>query len=230
VINRRNFLQAALASVLMPGAVTASMRMDKMLSWADFQVGMKQLASAYANRTISQTDMAARGVRLLQQVDIAGSEFIAAVNASYESGNPYWLWQRLTRESSIKGGLLTIEQSQDVPLHDHPGATGMVRILSGEVEVWQFDRSAAVSKTEGLAVLERVTHRVMRPGDIAILSPDRGNIHALRARTKECSILDYFIPPYGRSERTWYQPVDNAWHEELRITCRPVAENDFYMS
>jgi len=229
VINRRNFLLASLASVLMPGAVIAGTRTDKALSWADFQIGMKQLASAYANRSISQTDMAARGARLLQQVDMADNEFIAAVNASYESGNPYWLWQRLTRESSIKGGLLTIEQSRDVPLHDHPGATGMVRILSGEVEVWQFDRSAAVSKTVGLAVLERVTHRVMRPGDIAVLSPDRGNIHALRARSKECSMLDYFIPPYRRSERTWYQPMGNAWHEELRITCRPVAENDFYM-
>ena len=230
MINRRNFLLASLASVMMPGAVTAGMRTDRMLSWADFQVGMKQLASAYANRSISQTDVAARGVRLLQQVDIAGSAFIAAVNASYESGNPYWLWQRLARESSINGGLLTIEQNQDVPLHDHPGATGMVRILSGEVEVWQFDRSAEVGKTEGLAMLERVTHRVMRPGDIAMLSPDRGNIHALRARTRECSMLDYFIPPYGRSERTWYQPMDNAWREELRISCRPVAENDFYMS
>jgi len=230
VINRRNFLQALLASILMPGAVTAGMRTDKALSWAEFQVGMKQLASTYANRTMSQTDMAARGARLLQQVDMTDNEFITAVNASYESGNSYWLWQRLTRESSIKGGVLTIEQNQDVPLHDHPGATGMVRIISGEVEVWQFDRSAAVSKTEGLAVLERVTHRVMRPGDIAVLSPDRGNIHALRARSKECSMLDYFIPPYGRSERTWYQPMDNAWHEELRIACRPVAENDLYMS
>ncbi len=230
MINRRNFLQASLASVLMPGAVTAGTRTDKALSWAEFQAGMKQLASTYANRTMSQTDMAARGVRLLQQVDMTDNEFITAVNASYESGNSYWLWQRLTRESSIKGGVLTIEQNQDVPLHDHPGATGMVRIISGEVEVWQFDRSAAVSKTEGLAVLERVTHRVMRPGDIAVLSPDRGNIHALRARSKECSMLDYFIPPYGRSERTWYQPMDNAWHEELRIACRPVAENDLYMS
>jgi len=230
VINRRNFLQASLASVLMPGAVTAGTRADKALSWADFQAGMKQLASAYANRAISQADMAARGVRLLQQMDMADSEFTAAVNASYESGNSYWLWQRLTRESSIKGGLLGIEQSREVPLHDHPGATGMVRILSGEVEVWQFDRSVTAGNAEGIAVLERVARRVMRPGDIAVLSPDRGNIHALRARSKECSMLDYFIPPYGRSERTWYQPMDNAWHEELRITCRPVAENDFYMS
>jgi len=108
----------------------------------------------------------------------------------------------------------------------------MVRILSGEVEVWQFDRSvtAAAVETDGQSVLERVTHRVMQPGDIAVLSPDSGNIHALRARSKTCRMLDYFIPPYERSERTWYQPVDDGWHDKVRITCHCVPENDFYIS
>jgi redox-sensitive bicupin YhaK (pirin superfamily) len=176
--------------------------------------------------------MAARGLQLLQQLDTADSEFQAAVQASYESGNRFWLWQRLTQENDIKGGILNIEQGQDVPLHDHPGATGMIRVLSGEVEVWQFDRLeiAPAVVADGQAVLERVAHRVLRPGDIAILSPGSGNIHALRAHSQQCSMLDYFIPPYVRSERTWYRPVDSGWHDRARITCEGVSENDFDMS
>ncbi|MEN8108659.1 MAG: hypothetical protein ABFS22_11715 [Pseudomonadota bacterium] len=232
MLNRRNFMLASLATALMPGAVTASTRADKPLSWVGFQHEMKQLASAYANRAITQRDTAARGVQLLQQLDTSDNDFQAAVHASHESGNRFWLWQRLTKYSGIKGGILNIEQGQDVPLHDHPDATGMVRVLTGEVEVWQFDRSVTVAaaETDNQAVLERVTHRVMQPGDIAVLSPDRGNIHALRARSKSCSMLDYFIPPYERSRRTWFHPMDNDWDSKTNITCRCVPENDFYMS
>jgi hypothetical protein len=231
MLNRRDFLLASLATLCMPGSVTAGMRMERPLSWTDYLREVKQLASAYGDRTITQTAMAARGVRLLQQLDTTDNAFQAAVHASWESGDRFWLWQRLTKESTVKGGILNIERDQDVPLHDHPGATGMVRVLTGEVEVWQFDRAGKAADRSGdHDVLELVTHRVMQPGDTAVLSPDSGNIHALRARSRECSMLDYFIPPYERSERTWYRPVDDDWHDKARISCESISEYDFYTS
>ena len=231
MLNRRDFLLVSLATALLPAGVTASMRMDRPTSWTQYLREVKQLASAYDDRIITQGDMAARGVQLLRQLDTTDNAFQTAVHASWESGNRFWLWQRLTKESTVKGGILNIERDQDVPLHDHPGATGMVRVLTGEVEVWQFDRAVKAADRSGdHAVLELVTHRVMQPGDIAVLSPDSGNIHALRARSKQCSMLDYFIPPYKRSERTWYQPVDDDWHDKARISCESISEDEFYMS
>ncbi len=231
MLNRRNFVLASLATACLPGTVTAGMRVNNPLLWTQYLREVKQLASAYGDRTITQPAMASRGMQLLQQLDTTDNDFQAAVHASWESGNRFWLWQRLTKESTVKGGILNIERDQDVPLHDHPGATGMVRVLTGEVEVWQFDRTVkAADRSGNHAVLELVTHRVMQPGDIAVLSPDSGNIHALRARSKTCSMLDYFIPPYERSERTWYQPVDDGWHDKARISCESISEDDFYMS
>jgi quercetin dioxygenase-like cupin family protein len=231
MLNRRDFLLASLTTLCMPGSATAGMRVESPLSWTDYLREVKQLASAYDDRIITQGDMAARGVQLLRQLDTTDNAFQTAVHASWESGNRFWLWQRLTKESTVNGGILNIERDQDVPLHDHPGATGMVRVLTGEVEVWQFDRALKATDRSGdHAVLELVTHRVMQPGDIAMLSPDSGNIHALRARSKQCSMLDYFIPPYKRSERTWYQPVDNGWHDKTRISCESISEDDFYTS
>jgi len=231
MLNRRDFLLASLATLCMPGSATAGMRVDRPTSWTQYLREVKQLASAYDDRIITQGDMAARGVQLLRQLDTTDNTFQEAVHASWESGNRFWLWQRLTKESTVKGGVLNIERDQDVPLHDHPGATGMVRVLTGEVEVWQFDRAVkALDRSEDHAVLELVTHRVMQPGDIAVLSPDSGNIHALRARSRECSMLDYFIPPYERSERTWYRPVDDGWHDKARISCESISENNFYSS
>jgi len=231
MLNRRDFLLVSLATALLPAGVTAGMRMDRPTSWTQYLREVKQLASAYDDRILTQGDMAARGVQLLRQLDTTDNTFQEAVHASWESGNRFWLWQRLTKESTVKGGVLNIERDQDVPLHDHPGATGMIRVLTGEVEVWQFDRAVkALDRSGDHAVLELVTHRVMQPGDIAVLSPDSGNIHALRARSKQCSMLDYFIPPYERSERTWYRPVDDGWHDKARISCESISENNFYSS
>ncbi|MDX2457361.1 MAG: hypothetical protein QNL87_07625 [Gammaproteobacteria bacterium] len=154
MIARRTFMLASLATALLPRAVTAGMHADQSLLWTDYLGAMKQLASAYADRAITQHAMAIRGMQLLQQLDTSDKAFQSAVNTAYESGNRFWLWQRLTKESGVKGGILNIEQDQDVPLHDHPGATGMVRVLTGEVEVWQFDRSvtAAAIRTAGQTV------------------------------------------------------------------------------
>ena len=232
MIDRRTFIRSTLATALLPWTVAAGTRADKPLLWADYLDALQQLASAHANRAVTQRHLATRATQLLQQLDLSDSTFQAALDASHESGNRFWHWQRLTKESTIKGGVLTIVQDQDVPLHDHPGATGMVRVLTGEVEVWQFDRpvAAPAGPTDSRAVLERACRRVMRPGDIATLSPASGNIHALRARSSTCSMLDYFIPPYVRSKRTWFQPVDTDWFDQTRILCRCIHENDFYLS
>ena len=145
----------------MPWEAIAGISASNMHSWLYFQAGMKNLAAAYTNRGIGQPEMAARGLQLLQQLDMADNAFQAAIFSSYESGNRFWLWQRLTKDAGINGGILNIEQTQDVPLHDHPGATGMIRMLEGEVEVWQYDRSdeAAGTMADGQVVLQRTGHR-----------------------------------------------------------------------
>jgi len=229
MINRRDFVLAALGMAVAPGAVAAVNRAGNNLVWADYCDEILQLALAYLEGAIPQPDMAARGVQLLQRLNTSDDAFQAAVQTSWESGNRYWLWQRLTKETGVTGGILTIDHKHAVPMHDHPGATGMIRVLKGEVEVWQYDCSEP-STTDGHAILDLMSHRILRPGDIAVLSPERGNIHALHAQSKSCHMLDYFIPPYRREKRTWYQPLNNGWHDKDQVICRSISENEFYMS
>lgn len=225
----RRELLAAAGVMLLPRWVLAGTPRE---SWQVFIDGMSRLAASNADGIASEKAVAIHGIRMLQQLDVSSSAFAGAVGEAYETGNRFWMWQRLTREPVLNGGILTVGQAQDVPLHDHPGATGLLRLLTGELEVWQFDRlpASARQQADGLSELQRVTHRVLRPGDTAILSPLHGNIHALRARSGECSMLDYFIPPYTRSARTWYEPLDADWFDGERITCRCIPEDDFYTS
>ena len=188
---------------------------------------MIELADADADRSMSQEDIAERGMQYLNQLDITSAKFKAAVDDSYETGNRYWLWQRMIKGQHVNGGILNIDSDQLVTLHDHPGATGMVRIISGETEVWQFDLATKESQSDGVAELVRVSHRVMKVGDMAVLNPEKGNIHALRAINGKCRMLDFFIPPYQRSERHWYEPLDANWFDKEKVACRKIPQHAY---
>ena len=229
---RRALLLASLSLMALPGLAVASVRPESRQSWDIFIGEMRALAAARAASSVHPLDVAREALALLRDLDVTDAGFLRAARTAYESGNRYWLWQRLTREPDLNGGILTVEQGQDVPLHDHPGATGMLRVLAGELEVWQFDRlqQTVPPGANEQTVLQRVSHRKLLPGDTALLSPHRGNIHALRAISRECSMLDYFIPPYNRQKRTWYEPETADWHDSDRIGCRTIPENDYYAS
>jgi hypothetical protein len=165
---------------------------------------------------------------LLKELDIKSTDFLDAVKHSYESGNRFWLWQRMVRTGVLNGGVLNIDSTQMIPLHDHPGATGMLRIMEGEAEVWQFDPAVKVSSSS--RELKLVSRKILRPGDVAVLTPYKGNIHAVRSLSKECSMLDFFIPPYDRKKRSWYEPVTSDWQGKSEIVCKQVSESDYQKS
>ena len=231
-ISRRDLLLLSLGLALLPERMLASNRQPLSIVWEPFIAQMKRLADDAAGDKINHKLIALQGKQLLQQLNIDSAEFAAAVNEAFESGNQYWVWQRMVKQENINGGILNIDREQLVQLHDHPGATGMLRILSGEAEVWQFDQVRLNTGSDGrnVAELKRVSHRILSSGDTAVLTPDVGNIHALKAVSKQCSMLDFFIPPYKRSRRSWYQPVNKDWYGRETITCLSIPQHEFIMT
>jgi len=221
--SRRSFLLSAAALPFMGNKVFASNK----IGWNEFRNQMTTLATA--NDQIKNETIAIRGMQYLKQLDIFSTEYKSAVKASYETGNRYWLWQRMIKEKNINGGILNIDSEQFVQLHDHPGATGLLRILSGEVEVWQFDnvKEKQIANEHNIVTLKRVSRRVLRSGDTALLTPTHGNVHALRSISKQCRMLDFFIPPYQRSQRSWYEPLNLNWFENEKIACRKIPQHAY---
>lgn len=245
VVTRRELLFAA-ASALLAGRVNANGALQKtellkigtdaVMSWPRFQSQMTALAEAYVRGSVNQQVVAERGILYLKQLGINTAEFRQAEDDAYESGNRYWLWQRLMKDKYINGGILNIDSKQPVQLHDHPGATGIVRIISGEMEVWQFDENKTGKEIRSKEAAEqaevelvRVSYRVLKPGDLALLTPENGNIHALRSISRQCRMLDFFIPPYNRSQRSWYEPLNNNWYDKVNVACRKIPQDAFSM-
>ncbi len=229
MISRRQLLLTAASALLLPRAVIAGSGSAEKLSWQAFQQQMNHLAENRLVTRLAQQEIVERGMQHLKQLDIHSPTFKEAVEMSYESGNRYWLWQRLMKSRNINGCILNISSEQLVQLHAHPGATGMVRVISGEVEAWQFDEVGGDASHEkpGVVELIRYSHRILKPGDMAVLTPEKGNIHALRSLTKESSMLDFFIPPYQRSERHWFEPLAENWFDQEVVSCRKISQQDF---
>lgn len=203
------------------------------LGWSEFEQKMTELAEMQVMGRLDQQSLVERGIQYLLKLDVTSAEFAGAVAESFETGNRYWLWQRMMKQRNINGGILNISKQQLVQLHDHPGATGLLRIISGETEVWQFDQVARTgnkqkeNENSDIEELVLVSHRVLKAGDSEALTPEKGNIHALRSLSNECRMLDFFIPPYQRNQRSWYEPLHNDWFDKDRIACRKIAQNDY---
>lgn len=204
---RRQLLIAAVTTALLPSEVLAGIETKKKLDWKEFKIQVSELANAYAHGSIKSETLSEKVIKILQMLDVSANDFKQGLDASYETGNRYWLWQRMIKQRNLNGGVLTIDNQQMVQLHDHPGATGIVRIISGEAEVWLFDEVKINKHELGIAQLNRVSRRILRAGDIAILTPHKGNVHALKSHSKECRMLDFFMPPYEKSQRSWFEPL-----------------------
>ncbi len=197
------------------------------IEWPDFVERMKDLSRRFASGQVGPQAMEREGLALISRLDINAASFAQAEEQAYESGNAFWLWQRMIRTRRLDGGILNIDRTQMIPLHDHPGATGMVRLISGEAEVWTFERIDKDRHAPGEAELKRVFRGILRPGDTASISPEGGNIHALRALSKECRMLDFFIPPFDRRTLLYFKPVADDWFDNAQVACRAIPRNEF---
>lgn len=101
---------------------------------------------------------------------------------------------------------LHFEPGEVIGLHDHPRMTGVILGLTGEARVSAFDRAPHPERPDWFR-LTQVSDGLMRPGTHATLTPERGNVHTLRADT-ETTLLDVFTPPYDpprAAEFRWYE-------------------------
>ncbi len=141
-----------------------------------------------------------------------------APGREHDYANTAWRWSRLIDDRRIRAGWLTFERGGSIPLHDHPGGAGAQLVVSGRVEVAQYDIAEAEAATRSrlrkfdLSELETVWTGSLEEGEAAFVTRQRGNIHRLTAPTG-ARLLEVFWEPYPTAARTWFvltTPKPNA--------------------
>ena len=132
---------------------------------------------------------------------------IDAANSCSPLENQPWNYYPLSSTALLQVGLITLFRFIPIPLHDHPGAYGALRILSGKVHIQQYQHSTDTNQQQSIVSLKRVaSHNLSRDGNAAF-QPDTGNLHDIKSLSRHSVLLSMMIHPYQPQERSWYFPM-----------------------
>jgi len=153
--------------------------------------------------------------KMVQSLSLTDSRLTRALqSARPHRGIPHF--EDLEQRMSFQITLITFENGEILPLHDHPRMTGVMTCATGMVDVQRFhllavgkDRDSFTLRDEGLVG--------MTPGSVSSLTAETHNIHGLKARSFS-QIIDIFTPPYDSA-----RIKDSRW---FRVTPSGTKSNE----
>lgn len=125
--------------------------------------------------------------------------------------NPPVTYMHICETDEFSMGVFLLKSGASIPLHDHPGMYGMLKVLYGKVRITCFDRldksTSVASDTQFKPPLLPFQRGALRSilGSVGefteesgpcILTPDRNNLHQIDAVDGPTAFLDILAPPY----------------------------------
>lgn len=125
--------------------------------------------------------------------------------------NPPVTYMHICETDEFSMGVFLLKSGASIPLHDHPGMHGMLKVIYGKVRITCFDRldksTSVASDTQFNPPLLPFQRGALRSilGSVGefteesgpcILTPDRNNLHQIDAVDGPTAFLDILAPPY----------------------------------
>ncbi|XP_026875420.2 2-aminoethanethiol (cysteamine) dioxygenase b [Electrophorus electricus] len=110
-------------------------------------------------------------------------------------------YMHICETDSFSMGVFLLKHGTCIPLHDHPGMYGMIKVIYGKVRISCFDRlgaspDGALQKSSMRPSTRRSVGEYTEEDAPCVLSPYRDNIHQLEAVDGPTAFLDILAPPY----------------------------------
>lgn len=119
-------------------------------------------------------------------------------------------------DENVTIGVFVIEKDAIIPIHDHPGMHGLLKVLHGELEIITYSLANTIPLTNNNSAIHpsrrRFYYKVpieaiknqaiqVKPNDpCSQLTPSVNNIHLVKCTTGPAAFLDILSPPYEDSE------------------------------
>ena len=131
-----------------------------------------------------------------------------------------WQHQPLIEAPHLRVALLTVSRFSAIPLHDHPGACGLQKVLSGRVRVSHYDRESVLENSGRVVWLNRKAVREYAEGESACYHWNSENLHEVTSLTSKSILLNMVVRPYDEKKRSWYFPVTDFLPKERNLYVR----------
>ncbi|CDQ80396.1 unnamed protein product [Oncorhynchus mykiss] len=125
--------------------------------------------------------------------------------------NPPVTYMHICETDQFSMGVFLLKSGASIPLHDHPGMYGMLKVMYGKVRITCFDRD-----TLRRSILRSVGEFTEESGP-CILTPDRDNLHQIDAVDGPTAFLDILAPPYDPDDGRdchYYKVLESASDSE----------------
>ncbi|XP_023686635.1 2-aminoethanethiol (cysteamine) dioxygenase a [Paramormyrops kingsleyae] len=171
---------------------------------------------------------------LLNEIKAADLKIAPRKRRSSKSlgSSPPVTYMHICETNGFSMGVFLLKTGSSIPLHDHPGMNGMLKVLYGKVSIRCFDKvdESPAAGTEArfhppLLPFQRETLRRSVLGSVCeisedsgpcILTPQKDNLHQIDAVDGPAAFLDILAPPYDSDDGR-----DCHYYKILR----PVLEN-----
>lgn len=122
-------------------------------------------------------------------------------SAPARSYQPPVTYMHICETDHFSMGVFLLKNGSSIPLHDHPGMHGVLKVLYGKVRISCFDRlerpSAPRAHTDSLRLsVLRSTGEYTAESGPCVLSPDQDNLHQIDAVDGPTAFMDILAPPY----------------------------------
>ncbi|RUS71414.1 hypothetical protein EGW08_020827, partial [Elysia chlorotica] len=134
------------------------------------------------------------------------------------------------QNSEFTLAVFVVKSGGSLPLHDHPHMFGLLKVISGSVQITSYTKVDPQSLPPDVEFTRSSPHivTVKRNQDVVLaesdhccfLSPSEGNFHEIKPLTDVAAFLDILAPPYNNTDR------DCSYYKELPVQSPSPTQKD----
>lgn len=148
--------------------------------------------------------------------------------------------------------VFVVKQGKRLPLHDHPGMFGLLKVIHGNINVKTYSPLDPSQYPIPQSLSERLANKYGRQiavfptrfegskvcsedDNCCVISPDSNNIHEISSGSGTAAFLDILAPPYNDKPEGQYRPcsyfreIETDSHDcTLRYLVRINPPSDYW--
>lgn len=111
----------------------------------------------------------------------------------------------LFNKDFLRVNLIAIKPEHNLPLHDHPGSSGSMMVISGDVRtIVCKQEKLSVNTKQSSCMLTVVENKIFPTGEISCFTRDQHNIHSIEAVTDRAVIMVVHTSPFALDQQTYF--------------------------
>jgi hypothetical protein len=127
----------------------------------------------------------------------------------------------LFENRTMKASLVAIDKGRGLPLHDHPGASGLMLVIDGSVSVCHCNiKPRQPGELLSLSVLQTDT---LNEGETSWFTKTERNVHSVEATSQRAVLLVVHTPAFAAQQQSYYFPINISTYEYTTLHVQRIG-------